>query len=126
MRKTFDELCEVYPQLRTLKPLTIDRISCDKEGYNSSFWNEYSIFKFYLDRIFRRLGMDWTPEYTLIRDIIIDHFIDESAKEWERLDATGYFDEETTEEEWEKKQHRHNNLIQIHIDLQKQEYGKKL
>ena len=124
MKITFEELCEQFPQLRTIRPLSVDRISCDAEGFCSVFWNQYSILKFHVDKVLRKLEMEGDENYDNYRMVIIDYFIEKAGNDWNTANDSGLFNEEITEEEHDEKNRRHNGLIYELQDLQKQEYGR--
>jgi len=118
MQKSFEDLCELYPQLERLKPLTVNRYSCNIYGFTSVFYNEYSILKFWIDISLRDLEIFEEPNLSEYRTIIINHFMQIASEEWENEVNKGTFSEELTEEEDKYRIELHNSHLRHLRQLQ--------
>lgn len=112
----------MHPQLERLKQLTIDRYSCDKDGYTSVFFNEYAILKFWIDISLRDLEVFEEPTISEYKTIIIDYYMQMSREEWENKFNSGLFNEELSEDEQRYQNELHNSHIRHLRQLQRKYY----
>lgn len=122
MVNNFKELCDLYPQFKKLQPLTIDKYSCDKDGFTSVFFNEYSILKFRIDVILDELKIKNENDSSFYKTITINHFMKVASDKWNDCLNNGFFEEELSESDREYKVELHNNHIKMLYQLQKLYY----
>lgn len=110
-KTTFEFICEIEPRLRLIKPIRVDRLTCNEDGFCSPFWNDYARVKAELQTL-----VGWHSKKKELSDdrcfsVCVQNFIEVASNKYHSLYNSGLFNDPITMEENEESIRLHNDFL---------------
>lgn len=91
MEYTFEQIVEIEPRLKKVKPIEVSLRTCDIEGFRSAYWNDYARVKKEISELVGDYAWEAKLRTKEAYDTVIFRYIDNGSDEYYKLKAQNFF-----------------------------------